>query len=155
MPKRKKSVKKAKAKKPVKGVVAKKAKAKAPKKPKAKKSIKKPVKAKKSIKKLAKTPKVTSFKEGQKVKRIDIFRLFDESSNSWNRWDKDKSGWVKVPYKTEVKDLEFTVVRVGDCMSGYTMYWAESKNWRIRWVQKPKNEWGFLSVLRQDLLKDN
>ena len=102
-----------------------------------------------------KTPKEPSFKVGQKVKRIDIFRLFDDKDNVWKRWNKKKGKWIKVPYKSEVKDLEFKIVKVKLCDGNYTMYWAESKNWKIRWLKKPKGGWGFLTVLRQDTLKDN
>ena len=93
---------------------------------------------------------------GQTVKRIDIFRLVEESEAAWKRWDAKKKDWVKVPYKSEVKDLEFKIVKVKPCDGEYTMYWAESENWRIRWMKKPRNNgWGFLTVLRKDLLKDN
>ncbi len=114
----------------------------------AKKKAKKTTKAKK-------TPKVVAFKEGQKVKRIDIFRLFEDDDASWKRWDKKKSGWVKIPYKSKVKDLEFKIVKVKLCDANYTMYWAESKNWKIRWLKKPNNGWGFLNVMSKEALKDN
>jgi len=103
-----------------------------------------------------KTPKEPSFKVGQKVKRIDIFRLFDDKDNVWKRWNKKKGKWIKVPYKSEVKDLEFKITEVKECDSGYILIRAESKKWRMRWLKKPKNVgWGFLSVLKKDLLKDN
>ena len=52
--------------------------------------------AKKKTKK-TKTPKVVAFKMGQTVKRIDIFRLVEESEAAWKRWDAKKKDWVKVP----------------------------------------------------------
>jgi|TARA_B100001778_G_scaffold334720_1_gene347371 hypothetical protein len=114
----------------------------------AKKKAKKTTKAKK-------TPKMVAFKKGQKVKRIDIFRLFDDSQTAWKRWNAEKGDWNRVAFKTEVKDLDFKITKVQQLEADYVMYWAESKNWRIRWVKKPKDTgWGFLSVLRQDLLKD-
>ena len=90
------------------------------------------------------------------MKRIDIFRLFEDTTNAWKRWDKKKGKWMKVPYKSEVKDLDFKIMEVKDCDSGYTLIRAESKKWRMRWLKKPKGAgWGFLSVLKKDLLKDN
>jgi len=96
------------------------------------------------------------FKEGQKVKRIDIFRLFDDKVKVWKRWDKKKGQWKKVPFKSEVKDLDFKITQVKECDSGWVLLKAESKNWRMRWLKKSKDDgWGFLSVLKKDLLKDN
>ena len=127
---------------------------KVPKKPV--KAVKAPKKVPKKAKKPVAPPKNVEFKEGQTVKRIDVFRLFEDSTNIWNRWDKEKADWVKVPYKTEVKDLEFTIVRTEDCMGGFTMYWAESKNWKMRWMKRPNHSgWGFLTILSKDILKDN
>jgi hypothetical protein len=54
---------------------------------------------KKSKKKSAKTP-ITSFKEGQTVKRIDIFRLFSDGELSWMKWNKEKKDWERIPFRS-------------------------------------------------------
>ena len=54
-----------------------------------------------------------------------------------------------------IRWLKRNLVKVKNCDGDYTMYWAESKNWNIRWLKKPKGGWGFLTVLGKDALKDN
>ncbi len=111
--------------------------------------------AKKKKESKPKSGKMVAFKKGQKIKRIDIFRLFEDGQTAWKRWDAEKGNWKKVPMKTEVKDLDFKITKVLPMEADYVMYWAESKNWRVRWVKKPKDTgWGFLSVLSKSLLKD-
>jgi len=109
---------------------------------------------KKSKKKSAKTP-ITSFKEGQTVKRIDIFRLFSDDELSWMKWNKEKKDWERIPFKTEVKDIDFTITKVKTTESGYVVLEAKSETWRIRWMKKPNAGWGFITILRNDLLKHN
>lgn len=103
-----------------------------------------------------KTTKEPNFKMGQKIKRIDVFRLFDGDNLSWKHWDKEKKGWKRVPFKSKVKDLDFQITEVKHSDGGFTMFRAESKNWKMRWFKKPKDTgWSFLALQEKDLLKDN
>jgi len=97
-----------------------------------------------------------TFEVGKKVKRIDIFRLFDKTELTWKAWDKKKNNWKKVPYKSKIGDVKFVITKREEKESGYILLEAESEQWKLRWLKKPKNlGWGFLTALDKNLLKDN
>ena len=103
-----------------------------------------------------KKAKEITFEVGKKVKRIDIFRLFDKSELAWKQWNKKKNNWKKVPYKSKIGDVKFEITKMDEKESGYTVFEAESKEWRLRWLKKPnKQGWGFLTALSKNLLKDS
>jgi len=104
----------------------------------------------------AKKPIEDAFEVGKKVKRIDIFQLFDKTELAWKRWDKKKNNWIQVPYKSKIKNVKFEITKIEEKESGYSVYEAESEQWRILWLKKPKNlGWGFIRALDKTLLKDN
>jgi len=54
----------------------------------------------------AKKPIEDDFEVGKKVKRIDIFRLFDKTELAWKKWDKKKNNWRQIPYKSKMLSLK-------------------------------------------------
>ena len=105
---------------------------------------------------MAKAKKATdTFEVGKKVKRIDIFRLFDKTELAWKRWDKKKNNWKQIPYKSKIKNVEFKITKIEEKESGYSIYEAESEQWRLKWLKKPKNlGWGFIHATDKTILKD-